>query len=256
MPNGGVGASYSKTLTSTGGAPPVAWSIASGALPSGLTLDPSTGVISGTPTAATGATPAQLTVRAVDTNLPTGQSDTKQLSIAIAPTANPAKATIGTPYWSAVPPFNGVAPYHWSIVSGALPGGLTLNATTGAISGTPNTEGRFSFAVQVADSKPRRPNKVTTNLTITVAPIAITIAPPTLGAAPKGVKYTAALTAAGGAPAYHFVVTTGRLPAGVSLSGAGVLSGKPSTRGTYTFTVTAVDRFGFTGTHSYTIVVS
>ena len=51
-------------------------------------------------------------------------------------------------------------------------------------------------------------------------------------------------------------MTTGGLPAGVSLSAAGVLSGKPSMKGTYTFTVTAVDKFGFTGTHSYTIVVS
>ena len=198
LPNGGVGASYSKTLTSTGGAPPVSWSISSGALPAGLTLDPSTGVISGTPTASTGATPAQLTVRAVDTNLPTASVGDEAIVDRDCADGQPGQGNHRRCH-------TGVAVSRVQR-RGAVPlvgrlrrtsGRAHAQRVTGAISGTPNTEGRFSFAVQVVDSKPRRPNKVTTNLSITVAPIAITIAPSTLGAATKGVKYSAALSAAG-----------------------------------------------------------
>jgi hypothetical protein len=110
--------------------------------------------------------------------------------------------------------------------------------------------------VQVVDSKARRPNKVSTKITIAVAPVAITIAPPTLGPATKGNNYSASLTASGGVPAYTFKVTSGRLPGGISLSSSGKLSGKPTTRGTSTFTVGVTDKFKFTAARAYTLKVS
>jgi hypothetical protein len=254
LPNGSVGASYSTALTATGGAQPIGWSIASGALPAGLTLDASTGVISGIPTSV--ASSVAFTLRASDTSLPVVQTATASLRIAIGPTADPASAKVGVPYATSIAAFNGVAPYHWSAASGTLPPGVTLNPTTGAISGTPTAEGKFTVAVQVVDSKPRKPEKAITKLTILVAPVAINIAPANLPGATKGVKYSATLTATGGAPSYKFKVTNGLLPSGLGLSGGGAIAGKPTTRNTFTFTVSVTDAFGFTAARSYTVVVS
>jgi hypothetical protein len=60
-----------------------------------------------------------------------------------------------TPYHAAVTAL-GTPPYRWSIASGELPGGLTLNATTGEILGTPKTGGRYEFILEVVDAHGRR----------------------------------------------------------------------------------------------------
>ena len=252
LANGTVGVGYSASLSATGGAVPVSWAVVSGALPSGLSLDP-TGVISGTPTVAGSA---QFGVRAMDASLPVGQSVTAALSITVAPTANPANAKVGVPYWSNVGSFSGVAPFRWSVIDGALPVGLTLNSNSGAISGTPTAEGKFAFTVQIVDSKRPRATKVNKALKIAVAPVAINITPATLASGAKGVRYSAVLAASGGVPGYGFKVTGGVLPAGLDLDNRGVLTGKPTTRRTYTFVVTATDKYGFTGTHNFTLTIN
>ncbi len=82
LPSGVIGTPYpATTLQTSGGTPPVAWSIVGGALPSGLTLDPSTGEISGTPTTSTGV--FAFTVAATDAGLPSHQIATRALSITI-----------------------------------------------------------------------------------------------------------------------------------------------------------------------------
>ena len=71
-------------------------------------------------------------------------------------------ATAGSPYATTVvaPSVSGIPPYHWSIAAGALPAGLSLNATTGIVSGTPNSPGRYDLTFRVVDSQ--TPPKVTT----------------------------------------------------------------------------------------------
>jgi hypothetical protein len=88
-------------------------------------------------------------------------STSKQLSITINP-APPAPLVISTAslpngnatvaYSTTLTAIGGVAPYSWSITAGSLPPGLTLNATTGAISGIPTTQGQYTFTVTVTDS--------------------------------------------------------------------------------------------------------
>ena len=159
LPDGVLNAAYTTALQSTGGTGTITWSLAAGTLPAGLTLDPGTGAIAGTPTAA-GTSP--ITVRATDSASPPN-SVTTVLSISIntaAPTfaistAGLPNGAVGTPYDQILTVTGGTTPLSWSISSGALPTGLSLNANTGEITGTPAaaTAGiSVPFTVAVRDS--------------------------------------------------------------------------------------------------------
>ena len=159
LPDGVLNAAYSAALQATGGTGTITWSLATGTLPAGLTLNPSTGAITGTPTAA-GTSP--VTVKATDSASPPNSVITA-LSISIN-TTTPAFAistaglpngSVGTPYDQILTATGGTTPFTWSTLSGALPTGLSLNAKTGEITGAPaaTTAGiSFTFTVAVTDS--------------------------------------------------------------------------------------------------------
>ena len=146
------------------------WSVAAGSLPSGLMLQPSSGVISGSP-----ASPGNFsfTVEATDSS-PTPQSATKTLALAIGapgPLAITTSAlldgTVNTPYSAVVAATGGTPPYSWSIPAGALPSSMSLNGTTGAIAGKPASTGTANFTVQVTDSS-STPQTQAQSLSLTV----------------------------------------------------------------------------------------
>src|SRR6202022_2617390 len=108
--------------------------------PSGLTLNASTGAITGTPTAAVNGPP--LTFKVTDSSNPKmSQSVSLTLTITPAPltitTTSVPNGQVNIAYATALAATGGATPYTWSLMSGTLPIGLTLNATTGAITGTP-----------------------------------------------------------------------------------------------------------------------
>ncbi len=148
----------------------------------------------------------------------------------------------------------GTGAYTWSITSGSLPPGLTLNATQGLISGTPTTLGNYPFTVQVTDAKGL---SCTQTLSIYIEGV-VSITPSALPTGAPGVPYTnpdgspVQLIATGGLTPYTWCVvessgtcdngTAGALPPGLSLSSSGVISGTPTTDGTpTTFTVQVTD---------------
>ncbi len=150
LPNGDVGVAYSATLSATGGTPPYSWSVASGSLPPGLSLSAS-GTISGTPTATGSYT---FTIRVTDS---VGDTASQAYTVSIAPpasitTTSLPNGTVGVGYQSTVSATGGTLPYSWSVASGSLPPGLSLGSTSGTISGTPTTDGSYSFTIQVSDS--------------------------------------------------------------------------------------------------------
>jgi hypothetical protein len=156
IPNATVATAYSQTLTASGGTAPYGFAVTAGALPAGLTLS-SGGILSGTSTA--GGT-FNFTVTATDSSgLPGPFSGSRAYTLVVNPAtvvlpATPlAGGTLGAAYSAAITPASGgTAPYTYAVTAGALPGGLTLNAATGAITGTPSALGTFNFAITATDS--------------------------------------------------------------------------------------------------------
>jgi uncharacterized protein YdaL len=243
LPAATVGAAYTATLTAAGGTGADTWSLTKGALPAGLTLNSTTGVISGTPTAPGSST---VTVTAQDANTPAPDSAWMSLTIAVAPAALTISTTslpaglAGTAYAATLASSGGTGAVTWSITSGKLPTGLTLNATTGAITGTPTAASSTSLTVHVADSA-SPPAVATATLTLTVtAPLTVTTT--SLVAGKAGSPYSATLTATGGVGSHTWSITLGTLPAGLTLKATtGVISGKPTGASSTSLTVRATD---------------
>jgi hypothetical protein len=244
---------FTNTLTATGGTPPYSWSVATGALPSGIGLNPTTGALSGAPAAA-GSFSA--TVQVTDSRSQTAQ---KVLTftvglppVEIVTSALPA-ATKGVICNQQLNAAGGKPPYTWSVTAGALPGGLGLAAATGIISGTPNATGSFSFTVTATDADSHTASK----------PFSITVAAPPLSVAAipaletlMGLSFNYQLSASGGTSPYTWSAASGALPPGLTLNATGgLISGTPTAGGLFTFSVTVRDSASVSATATVQIKV-
>ncbi|MBI5375772.1 MAG: putative Ig domain-containing protein [Candidatus Schekmanbacteria bacterium] len=244
LPTGVIGIAYNQTLGVSGGTSPYTWTKASGSFPTGIIMD-SSGAISGTPSA-TGT--FSFTLNVSDS---AGLTSTQSLSIKIvkAPsitTSTLPSATVGKGYTTTVVASGGVTPYvSWTIISGALPDGLklTLKSSGGGITGTPTAPGTFDFTVQVTDGMGNTASKAL-SITVGVAPLSVTTT--SINYATKGKAYYFTLKATGGVASYTWALTSGSLPSGLTLSTTGVISGTPTVKGTFTFTVQATDTLSTT----------
>jgi hypothetical protein len=169
LPGGTVGQAYSQTLQATGGTGTLVWNVSVGSLPANLALSQA-GTISGTPT---NAGTSNFTVRVTDA---LSQSDTQPLSIVVSAaltitTTSPLpNARVGKSYNQTLQRSGGVTPFTWSVTP-ALPAGLNLNASTGAITGTPaaGTAGVYSnLAFTVQDSSTPTKQTATKVLILTI----------------------------------------------------------------------------------------
>ncbi|MEU5692378.1 fibronectin type III domain-containing protein [Actinosynnema sp. NPDC020468] len=250
-PSGEVGVAYSTQFTVTGGTAPFTWSVSAGSLPPGLALNPGTGVLSGTPTTAGSYT---FTVQVVDAS---GQSATKQVTVVIAaqPVAafTPPAGEVGAAYSAQATVTGGTAPYTWAVTAGSLPPGLTLNTSTGLVSGTPTAAGSYPVTLQVTDAFNQTSGKTAT-ITIAAKPAFGTTPPPS---GQVGVPYSTTFDVTGGTAPFAYAVTAGSLPPGLTLNPAtGQLVGTPTAAGTYAFTVQVTDSFNQTATKSVSVTVN
>ncbi|HZL55724.1 MAG TPA: putative Ig domain-containing protein, partial [Bryobacteraceae bacterium] len=260
LPNGTLGATYTQTLQAIGGVPPYQWSIASGSLPTGLSLDPYAGVIAGAPSLIGSF---GFTAQATD-SASTPATAKQVLSIAVAAppaltitTSTVAGAIQNAPYSQQLAASGGVSPYRWSVTSGTLPAGLSLGATSGLINGQATATGNSTFTIQVADSAAITPNTAAKPFTIAVAQrTQLSLVSGALAGGTVNTPYSQTLPATGGAPPYAWAVVTGLLPPGMLLSGTGTLSGVPSVTGTFMVTAQATDTTGASALGTFSVAIT
>jgi large repetitive protein len=265
LPNMYLRVPYSVQLSlSVAGPGPALFSVVSSpqGLPLGLTLSPS-GLLSGTPTYITFG-PIEFTVQGVypngvfarrtyRVNVPAAGITLSQLPV----------ATAGAPYSQTVQLVGGIPPYHiafkvrggrfgMEMVPGlGLPAGLSISPAvdggfavttpgTFTISGTPTASGDFPLDMEIYEESTRHVEYV--HLVVKVLPSQPMITPAILPDASIGLPYSQALTVQGGVAPYRFALAQGsQLPAGLSLSESGVISGTPTVQRTFNFDVTVTD---------------
>ncbi|MGH9723300.1 MAG: putative Ig domain-containing protein, partial [Bryobacteraceae bacterium] len=149
LPPAGVGATYNATVRATGGTPPYRFSLAGGAMPPGLLLNPD-GTIIGAATEPGTFTP---NIQVTDVQ---NRTAVRQYTIVASPapvitnTSPLPGASAGTGYNVTFNATNGTAPYRWSV--NALPAGLTLDANSGVLGGTPAQQGSYTFNITATDT--------------------------------------------------------------------------------------------------------
>jgi large repetitive protein len=256
LPAVAAGASYSQSITATGGIAPYAFTLTSGSLPTGVTLSAS-GALTGTPTQVGSF---NITITATDANGQTGNRAYTLVvtapTLSMTPAAGTLTATYGAAYTQSFTASGSPGPYSYAL-TGALPAGVTFSGNT--ISGTPTAPGSYPITVTATDTGLTgvgAPFSIARNYTLNVPAPVIVVNPATLPGTTAGQSYTQLLTATGGVAPYAFSLTAGSLPNGLTLSTGGALTGTTTTSGTFNFTVTATDANGQTGNRAYSVVVA
>lgn len=236
-----VNQAYTKQLSASGaGSSPLIWSIVSGSLPPGLSINQSTGQISGTPTQT-----GDWTFKVKVTDGTRQDQQTYTLSI-VQPLqiTSAAKATglPNTPFTFQLTATGGKTPYKWT--AEGLPTGLNLDPNAGAITGTSATPGSFTVKVTLTDALGLQQ---TQNVTIAIG-AKLAVVHPVLPTLKVGKKFRARLVATGGVAPKTWAIIGGRpgtLPPGITFSArTGVFSGTPTKAGTWRLRMQVTDGSG------------
>ncbi|MEO6326575.1 MAG: putative Ig domain-containing protein, partial [Thermoanaerobaculia bacterium] len=256
LPQGTNGVAYSQAVTALPAGPAYLYSVV-GTLPGNVTLNPVTGVLSGS-NPLTGTYP--ITITATDPGGCSGSVSyvlvikcaATSITVSASPLANPGILPGGqvsqTYSQSTFSASGGASPYTYT--GFGLPIGLSINGSTGLLSGTPSAgqQGVYHVTV-VANDNAGCPGSVTYDLYIAgpAACPSITM-PATISNGDVNSAYSDTVAATGGTAPMQYLITSGALKPGLSLNSAtGAITGMPTTTGPWTVTISAVDvNFCFT----------
>ena len=252
LPGAVVGTAFSQTVSASGGTAPFTYAVTTGTLPAGLSLDPATGAIVGTPTVAGSYS---FTVTATDAANQTA-SAAYTLAVAVqAPVAGAVSTTVAanSTAHAVTLALSGGTATSVAIVTAPAHGTATASGTGIVYTPTAGYSGSDSFTYTATNASG---TSAPATVTITVNAPTLVVAPASgpLPAATVGTAYGATLTSTGGTAPYGYSATG--LPAGITLAADGTLSGTPTTAGSYTVTVAVTDANGAIGTATYTLEVS
>lgn len=237
-----VNQAVSTTLVPTGTGS-FSYAVTSGSLPTGLSLNTSTGAITGTPTSATTSS-FTITVTGALGTAATTVSYTATVAAPVLPATLALFATETQAFTTSYAPTGGSLPTSWTLVSGSAPTGFTLS-NAGVHSGTPasGSAGSYSYHVSATNTGGTS-NQTTVTLTVLTMPV---LNSTTLNQASAGTSYSASAAASTGSGTLTYAVTAGSLPVGLSLNPTtGQITGTPTqtTSGTVSFTVTVTNQAG------------
>ncbi len=238
------------TLTATGGSSTYTWADPSATLPPGLGISPA-GIVSGTPTAA-GTAAVRLTVTDSGGRTATVTFTWTVLTPVTAQAPGNQTSTVGTAITAlTLTATGGSGGYTWTAPSPTLPPGLGIS-TAGVVSGTPTAAGTAAVRLTVTDSGGRT---ATVTFTWTVV-TPVTAQAPGNQTSTVGTAITALnLTATGGSGGYTWTDPSRTLPAGLTLSPTGTVTGTPTTAGSATVRLTVTDSGGRTAPPTFTWTV-
>ena len=246
LPGGTLGTTYNQAVMASPAAPAgsYSYSVSSGVLPTGLTLNAATGVITGTPTS---SGTFNFTITAAAGACATSRGYSVTIACTNITLASLANGETGVSYTGSVAA-SPTSTYGYSLIAGSLPMGLTLNTTSGALTGLPTATGTYNFTIKAQQNNGCSGQR---SYTLLVACPSVTLSAlptPTLNS-----PYSQTVTASPSGGNYSYAVTVGFLPTGLSLNAAtGAISGTPTAAGTYNFTITASGFGNCTGNRAYT----
>ena len=224
-------------------------SVSAGSLPPGLSFSPMNNFISGTPTKVGlypftihGAGGGIAADRAYSINI----LASPPIGIGAVPSG-----TVGVPYSQQVPVFNATPPLTVTQTSGTIPPGLTLSSS-GLLSGTPTQFGNGVIGLFVQDSTGKTGSG---GITLTIVPPLLSVGPATVPDGVVGQNYSVTFVGSGGLAPYHYS-SSGIIPGLALDTASGVLSGKPTVSGTYSFAILAEDNRLTMGSQSYTLNIT